>query len=145
MQKVFEKWVCFIVFSCPWFGQKIKIFVLSNSPFELKWNVSHNLHSSLINRCKIDFSFSHFHSNLIKKIQIKAILNPHAWVYEHHYVKPCFTMYSHTCLCRCFPDSLHFDGHLWWCAALLHGAGTGAVPQNRSHIHMETHLSHFQR
>lgn len=47
--------------------------------------------------------------------------------------------------CRCFPHSLHFDGHLWWRAALLHGAGAGAVPQNRSHIHMEAHLPHFQR
>lgn len=54
-------------------------------------------------------------------------------------VRPCAS------LSRCFPHPVHSDGHLWRCAALLHGAGAGTVPQNWSHLHMETHLSYFQR
>lgn len=54
-------------------------------------------------------------------------------------VRPCAS------LSRCFPHPIHSDGHLWWCASLLHGAGAGTVPQNWSHLNMETHLSYFQR
>lgn len=45
--------------------------------------------------------------------------------------------------CRSLPHPLHADGCFWGGAPLLHGAGPGAVPQDRCHPHLEAHLPHL--
>lgn len=46
---------------------------------------------------------------------------------------------------RSLPHPLPAHGDIWRCSTLLHGAGPGAVPPDRRHLHMEAHLPNIQR
>lgn len=46
---------------------------------------------------------------------------------------------------RSLPHPLPANGCIWRGSTLLHGAGSGAVPPHRRHLHMETYLPDIQR